>query len=84
MDQVDVKVLLFASAKELAGQSEAIVRIQSIISYEELKNKICEEFNLENIRNNFILAVNQDFVESGLVELKNNDELAVIPPLSGG
>lgn len=84
MDLVDVKVLLFASAKEIAGRSEAILKIKSKISFEELRNLICEEFKLEDIKNSFILAVNQDFFESGFVELKNNDELAVIPPLSGG
>lgn len=84
MDLVDVKVLLFASAKEIAGQSEAKLSVKSKVSYEELKNIICEKFNLEAIKSNFILAINQDFFEEGIVELKNKDEIAVIPPLSGG
>lgn len=84
MDQVHVKVLFFASAKEVSGKSEVSLQVKAKLSYEELKALLCQEFNLEIIKNNFILALNQDYIEAGLLELKNNDELAVIPPLSGG
>lgn len=84
MDQVQVKVLFFASAKEVSGKSEDSLQVKSKLSYEELKALICDKFSLEVIRNNFILALNQDYIEAGPLVLKNNDELAVIPPLSGG
>lgn len=84
MDQVHVKVLFFASAKEVSGKSEVSLQVKAKLSYDELKDLLCKEFNLEIIKNNFILALNQDYIEAGPLELKNNDELAVIPPLSGG
>lgn len=84
MDQVTVKVLLFAVSKEISGQTEAELVVQSKISYGDLKRLICDKFGLNIIKHNIILAVNQDYCEEGELELKNNDELAIIPPLSAG
>lgn len=84
MDVVTIKVLFFAVSKEIAGRSEAEFKVKSKISYDELKKVICDEFGLEAIKRNIILAVNQDYCEEGEFLLKNNDELAVIPPLSAG
>lgn len=84
MDQVTVKVLFFAVSKEISGQSETELRVKSKISYNDLKQLICENFGLEIIKQNIILAVNQDYCEEGDLVLKDNDELAVIPPLSAG
>ena len=83
-NQVDVKVLFFAISRELAGNSESSITVNSRISIEELKLQICNTFGLEVIKNNIVLAVNHEYVEGGDIVLKNNDELAVIPPLSGG
>lgn len=84
MDLVTIKVLFFAVSKEISGRSEAEIEVKSRISYNELKNLICETFNLQIIKQNIILAVNQDYCEEGDLVLKENDELAVIPPLSAG
>jgi molybdopterin converting factor subunit 1 len=82
--QVSIKVLFFAISKDLAGKSESSLKVKSKISCEELKNLICNNFGLEIIKNNIVLAVNQDYIEEGEIELKDNDELVVLPPLSGG
>lgn len=84
MDLVTVKVLFFAVSKEISGQSESNFKLKSKISYDELKQLICESFGLEVIKQNIILAVNQDYCDEGDLVLKDNDELAVIPPLSAG
>lgn len=84
MDIVTIKVLFFAVSKEISGQSEAEFRVKSKISYNELKDLICQNFGLNIIKQNIILAVNQDYCEEGELVLKDNDELAVIPPLSAG
>lgn len=84
METVTIKVLFFAVSKEISGQSEVEFRVKSKISYTELKQLICDNFGLEVIKQNIILAVNQDYCDEGDLQLKDNDELAVIPPLSGG
>ena len=84
MELVTVKVLFFAVSKEISGQSESELQVKSKIFYEELKQLICNQFGLEIIKKNIILAVNQDYCDEGELELKNNDEIAVIPPLSAG
>lgn len=84
MDLVTVKVLFFAVSKDISGQSEAEFCVKSNISYSDLKDLICQNFGLNIIKQNIILAVNQDYCEEGDLVLKDNDELAVIPPLSAG
>lgn len=84
MDLVTIKVLFFAVSKEISGRNEGELQVKSNISYSELKNIICETFNLQIIKKNIILAVNQDYCEEGDLVLRENDELAVIPPLSAG
>lgn len=84
MGLVKVKVLFFAVSKEISGKSEAELSVESNISCSALKELICENFGLEIIKRNIILAVNQDYCDEGDLLLKENDEVAVIPPLSAG
>ena len=42
-------------------------------------------FSLEEIKSNLLIAVNQEYVGAeDTVRLKTGDEVAVIPPISGG
>lgn len=84
MDLVDLKVLFFGSSKDLAGVKESSLQAKKSISFEELKSMIVDQFGLHLIADNFVLAVNQNYFESGIIELKPNDEVAIIPPLSAG
>lgn len=84
MDRVTIKVLFFAVSKDISGQSEAEFNVKPRISYADLKELICQSFGLEIIKQNIILALNQDYCEEGDLVLRDNDELAVIPPLSAG
>ena len=82
---VIVKIYFFAKAREIVGKHEAELEISNVISYPELLDKIVQEFNLTSIRNTFILALNKEYIEEDeVITLKPGDELAVIPPLSGG
>ncbi|XP_011306738.1 molybdopterin synthase sulfur carrier subunit [Fopius arisanus] len=83
--ECQVRVLLFAKAREIAGVADDLVEIPRRIHPGELIEIIVQKYRLEDIKDNFILAVNQEFVGgSEALELKDNDEIAVIPPLSGG
>ncbi|XP_011496618.1 PREDICTED: molybdopterin synthase sulfur carrier subunit [Ceratosolen solmsi marchali] len=80
-----VKILFFAKARELSGFKESEIVVPVLISFIELKDQVIEIFNLETIRDIVILAVNEEFVEpDAFLKLTEKDEIAVIPPLSGG
>lgn len=83
--KVQVTLLFFAKAHELTGIKECNIFFPSKLSFIELLDKITRTFKLEAIRNQIILAVNEEFVTpNSTVVLSKGDKIAVIPPLSGG
>lgn len=83
---VEISVELFAQAKELAGSKGGKLTVNQTIQIEELIKVICNYFGLEALQNTFILALNENYLENSqtILSLKDNDVVAVIPPLSGG
>lgn len=86
-ERICVKLLFFAKARELMEKHEMEALFPSG-SYDfqklllEILN-ICK--NLQPIAESVILAINEEYVDkSGNISLKTGDEIAVIPPLSGG
>lgn len=88
MDETEIQttILFFAKARELTGCKECKLDIPRKLSSIDLFDKIVHTFELESIRNQIILAVNDEFVvpSSILLELSVKDKIAIIPPLSGG
>ena len=83
--EIQVKVLFFAKARELTGRKECYIAVPQKLSYTDLLVKIINQFNLESIRDILILAVNEEFVPlDRILIFSEKDEIAVIPPLSGG
>lgn len=82
---VKVKLLFFAQARELAGKSADSLIVPESITCCNLLKTIVERYSLEKIENSIVLSVNEQLyhVEDNL-SLKEDDEVAVIPPLSGG
>lgn len=85
-NSVQVKLLFFAKARELAGFSECHTQLPDEITYKDLVAFLHRAHNLEALENSFLIALNSDYLESGedVIQLKANDEIAVIPPISGG
>lgn len=87
---IQVKVLFFAKARELAGDItnqvlELPERKDGRYFCSDLLTLICDKYNLGLIRETIVLAVNEEYCElDGEVTIKTGDEIAVIPPLSGG
>lgn len=83
--EITVKILLFAGARELSGEGEAELLVQQEETYSSLFEKIVHRFKLEKLQNCLILAVNEEYpTEEQALVLKPGDQIAVIPPLSGG
>lgn len=82
---VTIKVLFFATTKDLVGKKEDTLHVPSVIAASDLLHLITKQYQLENLKDNVILALNEDWVDlSSTLNLKDTDEIAVIPPLSGG
>lgn len=86
-DKVCVKLLFFAKAREVMGKHEMEV-LFSPGPYDSLalKHKVLNSCkDLMPISESFILALNEEYIHNmNNFSLKDKDEIAVIPPLSGG
>lgn len=79
-----VKVLFFASLKDITGQSGIDLELEENAAVEYLKVKITSMYpKLEPFMSSVKIAINQEFAEEDSV-IKNGDELAILPPVSGG
>jgi len=85
MAVVEVKVLFFAKARELVGCSSTTCRLPtSSITVEQLTTALLVNYpELTGLGGAFVISLNEQYLE-GSVSLKEGDELAVIPPISGG
>ncbi|KAH7277500.1 hypothetical protein KP509_39G054400 [Ceratopteris richardii] len=82
-----VKVLFFARAREIAGVSETSLGIDGAESSKTIKDCIdllTKQFpGLEEIMSCIVVALNQEYADQSSL-VKSGDELALIPPISGG
>lgn len=83
---VEVKLQFFAKARELVGHSSTTASLPLSLSYQDLLATLNDTFPpLVKLGGAFVLSLNEEFLgEESQVCLKQGDELAVIPPLSGG
>lgn len=83
---IPVNLLFFAKARELAGSSEYQTQLPQEISYTDLVDILHREHKLEELQGSFLIALNSEYLEGteAVIQLKANDEIAVIPPISGG
>lgn len=81
---MQVKVIYFGILRELAGRSEEQLEIAEHTTAGELFTHLRETHHqLERIANSVALAVNLEYSDRAR-ELLSNDEVALIPPVSGG
>ncbi|MCL4543204.1 MAG: molybdopterin converting factor subunit 1 [Chloroflexi bacterium] len=79
-----IRVRLFASLRELAGTSESVLALADGSSVLDAWQACVSRWPaLEKVRQSIALAVNHDFVRADTL-LKDGDELALLPPVSGG
>ena len=78
-----INILAFGIAKDIVGGTSIALDVQEAISVGELKAQLIDQFPDFSKLASLALAVNGTYVEDGII-LKTNDEIVIIPPVSGG
>ena len=83
-----MKILYFAKIKEVIGKSEDSITIKEQTTVKDIVEKlklINESYKLafQDIKN-IKCSVNCNYINSFQTKVKNNDEIAFFPPVTGG
>jgi molybdopterin converting factor subunit 1 len=81
---VRIRLRFFASLRERAGSSELTRELARPTTVGAIWDEVCREHpRLAEFRDAVAFAVNHEYVDSKMT-LQDNDEVAFIPPVSGG
>lgn len=79
-----IRVRLFASVRDIVGRREVVLDLPEGITAAELLHRFARDHpRLQGLAPSLLLAVNREYVKGAQV-LKEGDEVAFIPPVSGG
>lgn len=76
------EVLFFGIAREIAGE-KAVIEVAENITAGELQEVLKNKYPRLKEISSFLIAVNQAYVSADTI-ISQSDEIAVIPPVSGG
>ncbi len=81
---MNIKVLFFASCRDLIGTGEREMTLSDGVTITDLISKLAsEQARFTDMAPSLMVSVNQAYVERDAV-LQDGDEVAFIPPVSGG
>lgn len=78
-----INILAFGIVKEIMGSSVVGIDLSENPTTSELKNVLETSYPRLKQLSSYLLAVNNEYVTTDLV-LNPKDEIAIIPPVSGG
>lgn len=79
-----IKVKLFAILRERVGESEITITVPSGITVNHLNSEILKKYpQLKSFSNKFVTSVNCKVTTRDTV-ITSKDEVALLPPVSGG
>ncbi len=83
-DNDKIKVRLFANLRELVGEREITITVPTGVTVNYLNNEILNKYpQLKSFSNKFVTSVNCK-VTTGDTVITSSDEIALLPPVSGG
>ena len=82
-DSVRVRVLFFGAARD-AATDEAVLSLARASTARDAFERVLAVYpDLRRFRSSLLVAVNQEYAQLSTV-LKDGDEVAMLPPVSGG
>ena len=78
-----MKIIYFASLKENLKISHDLMHFDAPVSIALIKQKLIERHGSKHFPNNILCAVNQEMAVADTI-VKEDDEVAFFPPVTGG
>jgi molybdopterin synthase sulfur carrier subunit len=79
-----IKILFFAAAREHVGNRKVEWELPEGLAAGQLKQELCCRFPaMKALMEGISVAINAEYVDDSAV-LHDGDEVAIIPPVSGG
>lgn len=83
-DNDKIKVRLFANLRELVGEREITITVPGSVTVSYLNNEILNKYpQLKSFSTKFVTSVNCK-VTTGDTVITSSDQIALLPPVSGG
>lgn len=80
---MNIDILAFGIARDILGGAEQSLKLETAMSIKELKEMLTEKYPDFSKLAAFSVAVNQEYMDDDY-QLQAFDEVAIIPPVSGG
>jgi len=78
-----IQILLFGIARDIVGKSRLELDTNQPLDVTSFKKLLKDKYPKMNHLSYFKVAINQEFADDHQI-LKEGDEVALIPPVSGG
>jgi molybdopterin converting factor small subunit len=80
---MNITILLFGILRDVVGESKLNRVLNLNATLEDLRQDIAKEYPKLKSYKNYSIAVNEAYAENDY-QIKENDIVALIPPVSGG
>lgn len=84
MAMITVQILFFGAARDAVGEDQVQLQLNSAATGRDALAQLISEYpDLGNFEKSLLVAVNQEYADPKR-QLRDGDELAIFPPVSGG
>lgn len=80
---MNIQILAFGIAKDIIKNSTLTLAVAPATTVGSLKEALCKQFPDFELLRSFSIAVNEEYRKDDF-ELSAQDEIVIIPPVSGG